>query len=746
MRRVFLTRDGRLLVNELAPRPHNSGHLTVDACVTSQFEQQLRAVCGLPLGSTELLRPAAMANLLGDLWAEGEPDWPAACRFADVKLHLYGKIGAAGRQDGAPDGAGRHARESPRAGPGGAQGAGAAIGLRRAAREDWCVETHPTGGDWRVFATHTTEGGPMILDTLAAAQRYVAINPRLAAGFAFLAQRDLAGLPDGRHEIDGTRVFALVSRDAGRGQAGARLEVHRKYLDIQVAIEGDERIGWRPLADCHQVTEPFDAERGMRLFCRSAQHLAAAGRRAIRYLLSCRCPCSASGPGCGAQGGDQGRGLGRISTRPECTPTRRASEGATSIPAKSRLNHAAHAGLERGARAAQGSATSARPRWRVGLVCVKLVAMQCAYLTADYAEALGFLLGRIDYERMLNIRYDERDLKLARMHELVRRLGDPQRAMPIVHVAGTKGKGSTAAMTAAMLSAAGYRTGLYTSPHLARLEERMTVDGQQATADEMVALVARVRPVVEAMDREEGMDEPGPTYFEIVTALALLHFARRQVDVAVLEVGLGGRLDSTNICQPLVSVVTSISFDHTRQLGGTLAAIAGEKAGIIKPGAAVVSGVTVDEPREVVEAAAQRQGCRLLQLGSDFSYTYHDGGPLDAGGRRPTIDFEYRLGEGRIEYRDLELALIGEHQGANAAVALAVLVELARRGFDVPEDAVPQGFGHGRVAGTAGGVGSAAAGGGRRGPQCGLDRGAGGDAPARVLRPGRACRLRRHLR
>jgi YhcH/YjgK/YiaL family protein len=106
----------------------------------------------------------------------------------------------------------------------------------------------------------------MILDTLAAAQRYVAIHPRLVAGFAFLAQGDLASLSDGRHEIDGTRVFALVSRDAGRGQAGARLEVHRKYLDIQVAIEGDERFGWRPLADCHQVAEPFDAERDVGFF------------------------------------------------------------------------------------------------------------------------------------------------------------------------------------------------------------------------------------------------------------------------------------------------------------------------------------------------------------------------------------------------------------------------------------------------------------------------------------------------
>jgi dihydrofolate synthase / folylpolyglutamate synthase len=335
---------------------------------------------------------------------------------------------------------------------------------------------------------------------------------------------------------------------------------------------------------------------------------------------------------------------------------------------------------------------AALPRWRFGLVCAKLVAMQRTSATIDYAEAIDFLLARIDYERMLSVRYDQRDLRLERMHELARRLGNPQQEMPIVHVAGTKGKGSTAAMTAAMLTAAGYRTGLYTSPHLSRLEERMTVDGQQCSADEMVALVGRVRPAVEAMDRQAGGSELGPTYFEIVTALALLNFAHRQVDAAVLEVGMGGRLDSTNICQPLISVITSISFDHTKQLGNTLAAIAGEKAGIIKPGAVVISGVMQPEPREVVAAAAQRHGCRQLQLGCDFSYAYRDGGPLDAGGTRPTIDFEYRVGDETVEYRDLELALIGEHQGANAAVALAVVAELARAGFVVPEQAVRKGL------------------------------------------------------
>ncbi|MEX0613266.1 MAG: Mur ligase family protein, partial [Pirellulales bacterium] len=204
--------------------------------------------------------------------------------------------------------------------------------------------------------------------------------------------------------------------------------------------------------------------------------------------------------------------------------------------------------------------------------------------------ALHWLMGRINYERTALIAYQERQLKLDRMRQLLTRLGQPDAGMKIVHVAGTKGKGSTAAMIAGMLTAAGYRTGLFSSPHLERIEERFAVDGQPCTADELVALVNRLRPVAHAMDEEAAADgDPtaGPTYFDVTTAMALLHFVEREVDAAVLEVGLGGRLDSTNVCLPAVSVITSISFDHMKQLGNTLAAIAREKAGIIKPGVPV---------------------------------------------------------------------------------------------------------------------------------------------------------------
>ncbi len=311
---------------------------------------------------------------------------------------------------------------------------------------------------------------------------------------------------------------------------------------------------------------------------------------------------------------------------------------------------------------------------------------------AQYDAALGFLLGRIDYERMLNSPYGQRDFRLDRMHELAERLGNPQRRMRIVHVAGTKGKGSTAATVAAILTAAGYRTGLYSSPHLDRLEERISIDGRDCPPQALAALIERIRPAVAEMDRLAGPGTHGPTYFEILTASALLHFVDQAVELAVLEVGLGGRLDSTNICQPAVAVITSISYDHTRQLGNTLTAIAAEKAGIIKPGAAVVSGVVDDEPQSVIAQAADQHGCRLSQLGREFEFDYHPAERLDRSDARATFDFRYFGPHTAHDYVELELALLGEHQAANAAVALATIAELRPLGYSLGESAIRRGL------------------------------------------------------
>jgi dihydrofolate synthase/folylpolyglutamate synthase len=366
--------------------------------------------------------------------------------------------------------------------------------------------------------------------------------------------------------------------------------------------------------------------------------------------------------------------------------------------------------------------------------------------------ALRFLTGRIDYERTQSMPCSEEAMKLDRMRELLGRLGNPHEAVPTVHVAGTKGKGSTSAMIAAVLSAAGYRTGLFTSPHLDRVEERIAIDGRPCSADELADLVERVRPAVEAMDqaaasplplgegpgvradqgsgvRDQGLgvrgqgsetanpeisdlqspnfpiskspNQHGPTYFEIVTAMAFEHFRRRGVDAAVLEVGLGGRLDSTNVCSPCVTIITSISFDHTRQLGDTLASIAAEKAGIIKPGVPVISGVVAEEPRETIRRIAGQNGCRLIELGVDFRFDYHPPRHLERAASPARFDFQYGKPRPSVAeptattgrgFTAIELSLVGRHQAANAAVALAALEELRQSGWRIPEAAIRRGL------------------------------------------------------
>ncbi len=315
----------------------------------------------------------------------------------------------------------------------------------------------------------------------------------------------------------------------------------------------------------------------------------------------------------------------------------------------------------------------------------------------SHAAAMQFLLGRIDYERELTVPYRSRDFKLDRMRELLERLGNPQDRLAILHVAGTKGKGSTAAMLAAILTAAGYRTGMFSSPHFERVEERLAVDGHPCSSAELVERVAQVQPVVEAMDRTAAAaGDMGPTYFEITTALALLHFMRRQVDAAVLEVGLGGRLDSTNVCTPRVCMITSISFDHTEQLGNTLQAIAREKAGIVKPGVPVVSGVQAPEARRVIVDVCRQQGAPLAELGADFTFDYRPPHNLETSAAPARLDFHRlrsRPGDPPPEESlDLALPLCGRHQAANAAVALAALGELRRAGWRLDEGAIRHGL------------------------------------------------------
>ncbi len=257
--------------------------------------------------------------------------------------------------------------------------------------------------------------------------------------------------------------------------------------------------------------------------------------------------------------------------------------------------------------------------------------------------------------------------RLGMMRQLMALLGNPEGRYLAVHVTGTSGKGSTATMIAEMLRQTGLRVGLYSKPHVQLPLERIQIDGRPLHPASFAPLVARFQQAARALEERESYT---PTYTQAWVALALLAFAWAQVDVAVVEVGVGGRLDDTNIVHPLVSVITSVGMDHMEFLGPTLEHIAREKAGIIKEGAPAVSGVTQPGPVEVLINAAQAAGSSLSLLGRDFHFTPH----------------EQDLTGGRFTYADavgvlppLRVGLLGEHQLTNAAVAVAALRAIEQR-------------------------------------------------------------------
>ncbi len=310
--------------------------------------------------------------------------------------------------------------------------------------------------------------------------------------------------------------------------------------------------------------------------------------------------------------------------------------------------------------------------------------------SAALQEVERFVMSRINFERIPAERYELKDFKLERMRQLLGQLGNPQRSLPAIHIAGTKGKGSTAAMSASILRSAGWRVGLFTSPHLETLGERMTVNGQVPTGESLHEVLEVLRPEVDRLDRVgEAMR---PTFFEVLTAMAWLHFVREQVDFVVLEVGLGGRLDATNVCDPLVSIVTSISYDHQRLLGHTLAQIAGEKAGIIRPRVPVMSGAITPEPREVIRQTCRTQGAPLYELQSEIRYQQSDESHLPEqpwdilSGSTLDVTTPWRSHAG------LRIPLAGRHQLANASLAVAATDAVHTQGRKVPQEAVEQGL------------------------------------------------------
>ena len=295
----------------------------------------------------------------------------------------------------------------------------------------------------------------------------------------------------------------------------------------------------------------------------------------------------------------------------------------------------------------------------------------------DYQAALDYILSFADYERMPRsaLVFD-----LRRIEMLLERLGNPHRVARSIHVAGTKGKGSTAAMIASILTQAGYRTGLYTSPHLLSIEERIQIDGSPIGEDTFARLVEMMKPEVEAVNESGGFGEL--TTFELLTALAFAYFKERGVEYQVLETGLGGRLDATNVVKPEVCVITAISFDHTDVLGDTLLQIATEKAGIIKSGSFVISSPQYPEAMKLIERVCRERGVRLVRVDSDVTWQRKAFSPEGQAFQVNGLTDEYQL----------NLPLLGEHQLENAATAVAVAEVLVERGAKVSPKSIADGL------------------------------------------------------
>jgi len=291
----------------------------------------------------------------------------------------------------------------------------------------------------------------------------------------------------------------------------------------------------------------------------------------------------------------------------------------------------------------------------------------------DYSQAEDYLHSFVDYEMIPGISFASSDYNLLHVEELLHRMGDPHLAARTVHIAGTKGKGSIAAMIAQVLTISSYKTGLYTSPHLHSLRERIRVDGSLISQLDFASLVAEAKPHLESINLSPVYRQP--TFFEALTALAFAYFKREQVDFQVLETGLGGRLDATNVANPEVCVITPISLDHTEVLGDSLEKIAYEKAGIIKPGCMVVVSPQAEEANSVIRDVCCEKGATLIEVAEELRW------------RRIAGDFHRQsfVVEGKMGSHCLTIPLLGDYQIENAATAVAALKVLASLGSGISD-------------------------------------------------------------
>lgn len=293
-----------------------------------------------------------------------------------------------------------------------------------------------------------------------------------------------------------------------------------------------------------------------------------------------------------------------------------------------------------------------------------------------YQEAINYLDSFINYEKVDSYNYKS-SLKLDRVRRLAGILGDPQNSIPAIHVAGTKGKGSTASYIYSILKAANFQVGLYTSPHLVSFRERIRINNILISEDDLARIIDKIK---NAIGPSMG-DEP-PSFFEVYTMLAYMYFKEKKVDFAVYEVGLGGRLDATNIIEPLVSVITPLSYEHTDKLGSTLKEIAAEKCGIIKDDSVCVSAPQEEEARKVIEDTCKKRHSRLFSVGKDINFK-----SLSSDDKGTVFTVSGMNGK----YNRLNSKLIGSHQMINATVAIGAVEALRERGINITADAVRRG-------------------------------------------------------
>ena len=298
----------------------------------------------------------------------------------------------------------------------------------------------------------------------------------------------------------------------------------------------------------------------------------------------------------------------------------------------------------------------------------------------NYSQAEEYLNTFVNYEQIPGISYAQPGYSLRHVEELLNRMGDPQLAARTIHIAGTKGKGSVATMIAQVLSDSGYKTGLYTSPHLHTLRERISVDGSLISEAEFAATMAEVKPFIESMKQDTSFRQL--TYFEALTALVFAYFKKKRVDFQVLEVGLGGRLDATNVARPVVCIITPISLDHTQILGNSLEEIAREKGGIIKSGCWVVLSPQPEEAASVITDICREKEAKVVQVGKDITW------PKIGG----DLHHQSLAIEGRTSKYQVSIPLLGDFQLENAAAAVAALEILSSEGFAISAADIAQGL------------------------------------------------------